>query len=220
MLSTSTNAIAPLAVATLLGTSVLYLLQYALCATFVGWSYALAFTPTFTPSQHRYQNLHPMEYPLVPDLSIVAFKTPALPARLASTWEILRMLHIDDPNAKAEFMIYPTIESTTSMKNWLSYRAQTSNSTCTACNIQDKFTVSNAFLEKQTQYYCPTRGENLASWEARTKQNKVTDKTYDDSSFGRLHKFQSNSEHAETCRASHFLGRFRCTCGIAASSET
>lgn len=204
----STNAIAPLAVATLLGTSVLYLLQYALCATFVGWSYALAFTPTFTPSQHRYQNLHPMEYPLVPDLSIVAFKTPALPARLASTWEILRMLHIDDPNAKAEFMIYPTIETTTSMKNWLSYRAQTSNSTCTACNIQDKFTVSNAFLEKQTQYYCPTRGENLASWEARTKQNKVTDKTYDDSSFGRLHKFHSNSEHAETCRASRIPSMF------------
>jgi hypothetical protein len=149
-----------------------------------------------------------MEYPLVPDLSIVAFKTPALPARLASTWEVLHMLNMSDPNAQAVYMIYATIEKTTSMKTLLSYRSSTSNSNCTACNIQDQFVISNAFVEKQTQYYCPQRSEDQVMWEARTKQSKATDATYDDSTFKRLHTFHSNSEHPETCRASRIPSMF------------
>jgi hypothetical protein len=149
-----------------------------------------------------------MEYPLVPDLSVVGFKTPALPARLASTWEVLHMLKITDPNAKAAYMIYPTIETTTSMKNWLSYRALPSNSTCTACNIQDHFKISNAFVQKQTQYYCPQRSEDVVMWETRTGQSKATDATYDDSTYNRLHKFNNTNEHPETCRASRIPSMF------------
>jgi len=177
------------------GTTIFFMVQCLLCVVFVILSWTLAWSPTFKPSEHRYQNLHPMEYPLVPDLSVVGFKTPALPARLASTWEVLHMLKITDPNAQAAYMIYPTIETTTSMKNWLSYRAMPSNSTCTACNIQDHFKISNAFVEKQTQYYCPQLSEDIAHWEARTKQSKATDATYDDSTYNRLHKFNAHSEH-------------------------
>ena len=181
--------------------NVFTMLQFGLSILFIGWSFAIVWTPTFKIKDHQYLNLHALEYPLVPDLSLVGFKTPGLASRLASTWEVEKMLAQQDATAKAENMVYPTVEKTAGMNSYLMKRVPV-NTTCGSCSIQSSFAIANAFNLKQTQFYCPTRSENIQAWETRTMQSRATDQTLDDSTFNRIAKFHDNSEHAETCRAS------------------
>ena len=156
--------------------------------------------------EHTYRSLHALEYPHVTDLSIVAFVTPALPARLASTWEIQNMLGINkNPFVTANSMIYPTIDKTIAMDHNLLYRHYTLNNNlvpgvnCPACSVQNSFELKNTLLNEQTQFYCPMSTESENAWLTRTNQNQtqsISDK------YKHYMHYKFNTEHATLCRAS------------------
>lgn len=150
--------------------------------------------------EHTYRTLHAMQFPQVVDLSIVAFLTPALPARLASTWEIQDMLGMNKNRyVTASSLIYPTIDKTDLMDQYLlSRHGFVPGVSCPACSVQDSFEVKNTLLFDQTQYYCPASTESEDMWLSRTRQNKTE-------SISQKYKhyihFKFNSEHATLCLA-------------------
>lgn len=154
----------------------------------------------FPITEHIYRSLHALEFPHVTDLSIVAFLTPALPARLASTWEIQDMLGMNKNRyVTATSMIYPTIDKTDIMDQYLLSRHQfVQGVSCPACSVQDSFEVKNTLLFDQTQYYCPFSHESEDTWLSRTRQNKTE-------SISQKYKhyihFKFNTEHATLCLA-------------------
>jgi hypothetical protein len=156
--------------------------------------------------EHIHRTLHALEFPQVADLSIIAFLTPALPARLASTWEIQNMLGIrKNPLVNANSMIYPTIEKTIFMDHNLLLRHYTANFNallagvnCPACSVQTSFELKNALLDNQTQYYCPMSSESEDMWLSRTHQNKTVSIS---EKYGHYMHYKFNAEHATLCRA-------------------
>ena len=160
--------------------------------------YAFSFVVTFNSkwaSKNIYQNLHPLDYTTtISDLSFNSIRTPALPMRLASTWEIQNALNMpSDPLISTYNLIYPLMENTNDMDRLLSEKTTTPNKRhCAACEAQKVFKFKNVLRESQKQQYCPKRGERETEWLSRTGYTKQTD---DQNS-----KFNFNSEHAEFCR--------------------
>ena len=168
--------------------------------------------------EHTYRSLHALQYPALPDgstlndLSMVAFLTPALPARLASTWEIQNMLGLFKyPTVKSGSMIYPTIDKTQYMNGLLFLRhAQNNNiaipsaqataalASCPACAAQRLFDIKNAFVEDQSQFYCPQNFEDERAWLTRTNQQNTTDIT---EKYKHYMHYKFNTEHATLCRS-------------------
>ena len=169
--------------------------------------------------EHTYRSLHALQYPELPDgstlndLSMVAFLTPALPARLASTWEIQNMLGLfKHPTVKSGSMIYPTIDKTQYMTGLLFIRHTSNNniavttsaqstaafSSCTACAAQRLFDIKNAFVEDQSQFYCPYNYEDERTWLTRTNQQNTTDIT---EKYKHYMHYKFNAEHATLCRS-------------------
>jgi hypothetical protein len=147
--------------------------------------------------EHMFRSLHALEYPATSaQLSLVSFRTPGLPTRLASTWEIQNERNVT-PNALSSVydMLYPTIQDTLGMQQLL--RAHTP-APCPACGAQRVFSVKNALTERQTRHYCPLRGENITDWAVRTRQPITTGMQGD---FDRYTKFNFHTEHSQLCRA-------------------
>ena len=156
--------------------------------------------------EHTYRSLHALQYPSISDLSLVAFLTPALPGRLASTWEIQTMLGITkNPFVTANSMIYPTIDKTIAMEYNLRYRNLALNNNlglnvnCPACSVQNSFVLKNALLDEQTQFYCPMNTESEDDWLSRTHQNKTTSIS---ETYAHYMHYKFNTEHTTLCRAS------------------
>ncbi len=142
-------------------------------------------------------NLHALEYPtMTSDLSLVSFRTPGLPSRLSSVWEIQRSLKLPTKTLGTVYdMIYPMIEGTIGMRQLLQ---ENRAPPCLACDGQDLFRYDNALVEKQTRHYCPRRSEKLPEWLARTKQSETNTIKEE---FDKYNKFNFNSEHSQLCRA-------------------
>lgn len=149
-----------------------------------------------------FQNLHSLEYPSTAhDLSIISFSTPAMPSRLASTWEVRDALKLPaGVMADASSMIYPMMERTLGMGELLQARERTNNVSCVACKAQTAFNFNNILVEEQTQHYCPKRGETQAAWVKRTGQtdSKETDI---EQKFKTYAVFNYNNEHSQLCRS-------------------
>jgi len=167
---------------------------------FLVLGFTLPFVPKYKGATHLYRNLHPMEYPTsVTDLAVVSFRTPALPARLASAWEIQNMLDMPkDPTASVYAMVYPVIDKTIGMQHLLQMHKAPSQADCAACSVQSAFTVSNAILANQTQFYCPHHGELEVDWLRRTEQEQTVDIS---NAFKQYTHFEFYNEHASDCRA-------------------
>lgn len=138
---------------------------------------------------------------LVSDISTISFNTPGLPSRLASAAHIGMMLH--EPNPLPS-IVYPIIDNSTKSRRLfglsthdlqmkdgaIAYAAiltmfagllsgsNRSNASVVGAkqpvNIQDMFVLDDALTLKQTDYYCPIRGQNsieeYADWIKRTEQ--------------------------------------------------
>lgn len=165
--------------------------------------------------EHTYRSLHTMAYPILSDqttlndLSVVSFLTPALPARLASTWEIQNMLGLVKGSiVKAGSMIYPTIDKTQMTTALLFVRYAMNNNmnlntpqaiSCPACAAQQLFDIKNAFTQEQSQFYCPLGDlENEIMWLTRTGQQNTTDIT---EKYKHYMHYKFNTEHATLCRS-------------------
>lgn len=177
---------------------------YLICFTFAFWAASIAIVDSkkrgyFT--ERVYKNLHALEYPSTAhDLSIVSFSTPAMPSRLASTWEVRDALRLPaSVMSTASFMIYPMMERTLGMAEFLQAREKTNNVSCVACQAQTVFDFNNVLVEDQMQHYCPKRGETQADWAKRTGQS---DSTNIESSYKTYSTFHYNNEHSQLCRAS------------------
>ena len=147
--------------------------------------------------EHTFRSLHALEYPATSSqLSLLSFRTPGLPTRLASTWEIQNELKITpDALASVYDMLYPTMQHTIGMQHQL---REHTPAPCTACGAQSIFDFKNVLIERQTQHYCPLRGETMADWLTRTRQPNSTDI---ETRFNEYNKFNFNVEHAQLCRA-------------------
>jgi hypothetical protein len=148
-----------------------------------------------------YQNLHALEYPSTAhDLSILSFSAPAMPSRLASTWEVRDAFKLPaGVMADASSMMYPMMERTLGMAELLQARERTNNVSCVACAAQTAFNFNNILAEDQTQHYCPKRGETQAAWATRTGQTNSNDI---EATFKSYATFHYNNEHSQLCRAS------------------
>lgn len=151
--------------------------------------------------EHTYRSLHAMQYPILSDyttlneLSGVSFLTPALPARLASKWEIQNMLGVPKNRlARTDNMIYPTIDQTDWMKDMLSLR--NGNTQNTQALAQSLFDVKSALMDNQTQNYCPRSHEDERTWLTRTHQQNTTDMT---EKYKHYMHYKFNTEHATLC---------------------
>ena len=113
--------------------------------------------------EHMSRSLHALEYPATSSqLSLVSFRTPGLPTRLASTWEIQNELHMTpDTLASVYDMIYPTMQQTIGMHEQL---REHTPANCIACDAQGVFSFRNRLTERQTQHYCPLRGEKMSQF--------------------------------------------------------
>jgi len=157
---------------------------------FLGVMWALFFVSSFLLASYQshkwhdygYHSLHALEYPTATaDLAARTFKTPALPMRLASAWEIQDALGLQkDSLASGNAMLYPLIERKEAMEGAFNY--------------------NNALVDKQMQAYCPLRGETQAQWQTRTQQNAVATATIKEL-FTLNQQFEINHEHAVMCRA-------------------
>lgn len=173
---------------------------FGLLIIFLLLFYAFSLVVTFNfntkwLSENIYQNLHALDYATTTsDLSLRSFRTPALPMRLASTWEIQNSLNMPiNPLASTYNLIYPMMEKTQDINRLLSEKTTGPGKTnCVACEAQNVFKFTNVLQESQKQQYCPKRGEKESEWLSRTGYTKQTD---DQNS-----KFNFNSEHAEFCR--------------------
>jgi len=145
-------------------------------------SFLLASYQSLKWHDYGYHSLHALEYPTATaDLAARTFKTPALPMRLASAWEIQDALALPkDSLASGNAMLYPLIERKEAMEGAFNY--------------------NNALVDKQMQAYCPLRGETQAQWQTRTQQNAVATATIKDL-FTLNQQFEINHEHAVMCRA-------------------
>jgi hypothetical protein len=87
--------------------------------------------------EHMSQSLHALEYPATSSqLSLVSFRTPGLPPRLASTWEIQNELHMTpDTLASVYDMLYPTMENTIGMHEQLREHTPTNCIAYDGCSV-------------------------------------------------------------------------------------
>jgi hypothetical protein len=118
-------------------------------------------------SQKTYQNLHALEYPTsASDLSLHSIKTPGLPMRLASSWELQKSLNMPKDALMSTYsMIYPCMEGTEDMKSLLSEQTSAAGKKyCASCEAQKVFTFENKLKESQKQKFCPKQGETDSHW--------------------------------------------------------
>lgn len=195
--------------------SYLFLFGYAVFFFVMDISFATNRTTDNDLSEHIYRSLHALEYPLLSDtttlndLQLVGFLTPALPGRLASTWEIQNMLGLESKrNVKSGSMFYPTIDTTMYMSGLLLMQhlrnynipiqtaTEQNKSSCGACKVQQTFTVNNALMDNQTRWYCPMSHEAEAPWLMRTGQSNKTDIA---EKYKLYMRYKYNTEHATLC---------------------
>ena len=179
---------------------VTYFLLFAYTAIFYSMSIALVHMKKDNRPERVFQNLHSLEYPATAhDLSVISFSAPAMPSRLASTWEVRDALKLPaGVMTDASSMIYPMMERTLGMAELLQARERANNVTCVACKAQAAFDFNNGLVEEQTQHYCPKRGESQADWAKRTGQVNSNDI---EATFKAYSTFHYNNEHSQLCRA-------------------
>ena len=148
---------------------------------FFGISCGLTQFDTLGFKQYTYQNVHALEYPTATsDLAARTFRTPALPMRLASAWEIQDIFGLaNDALSSPYSMVYRLIGDSKDMKGI--------------------FTYKNALQDKQKQWYCPKRKESQADWQIRTEQQQINVNDIA-AMYQEQNEFNVNSEHADFCR--------------------
>lgn len=179
---------------------VTYFLLFAHTAIFYFMSCTLVHMKKNNRPERVFKNLHSLEYPATAhDLSVISFSAPAMPSRLASTWEVRDALKLPaGVMTDASSMIYPMMERTLGMAELLQARERANNVTCVACKAQAAFDFNNGLVEEQTQHYCPKRGESQADWAKRTGQVNANDI---EATFKAYSTFHYNNEHSQLCRA-------------------